>query len=67
MATISDELESCIACIRLRTPVVNEELSCGREEENIFDPYAIAFIKSGIILGHMPRQTFNKDITLLIE
>ena len=48
---------------------MNEELSCGREEGNISDPYAVAFIKSGIIVGHVPRRIFNKNIALsqLIE
>ena len=49
------------------TPVVNEELSCRREEGNISDPYAVVFNKFGIIIGHMPCQIFNKDIKLLIE
>ena len=51
------QLESCI---RLE-PVVNEELSYRMEEGNISDPYAVA------IVGHMPRQIFNKDIMPLIE
>ena len=35
---------------------MNEELSCRREEGNISDPYAVAFIKSGVIVGHVPCQ-----------
>ena len=46
---------------------MNEELSCRREEGNIFDLYAVAFIKSGIIVGHVPHWIFNKDIAILIE
>ena len=46
---------------------VNEELNCRREEGNIFDSYAVAFIKSGVTVGHVPHQIFNKDITILIE
>ena len=49
------------------TPVVNEELSCRREEGNISDPYAVAFIKSGVIVGHVPRCTFNKVIVRTIN
>ena len=49
------------------TPVVNEELSRRREEGNISDQYTVTFIKSGIIVGHMPSRTFNKDIAILIE
>ena len=46
---------------------MNEELSFRREEGNISYPYAVAFIKSGVIIGHVPRQIFNKNIALLIE
>ena len=63
MATIlSDcfEMESCIRGHHIYkdiwTPVVDEELSCRREEGNISDPYAVAFIKSGVIVGHVPRR-----------
>ena len=38
------------------TPVVTEELSCRREEGNISDPYAVAIIKSGVIVGHVPHR-----------
>ena len=41
----------------LCTSVVNEELSFRRREEgNISDPYTVAFIKSGVIIGHVPRR-----------
>ena len=46
---------------------MNEELSCRREEGNICDSYAVAFIKSVAILGHAPCWIFNNDIALLIE
>ena len=36
--------------------VVNEELSCRKEEGNISDPYPVAFIKSGIIVGHVRHR-----------
>ena len=34
--------------------VVDEGLSCKREEGNISDPYAVAISKSGNIVGHLP-------------
>ena len=43
---------------------MNDELSCGREEGNISDSYAVAFIKSVV---HVPCRIFNKDIAILIE
>ena len=46
---------------------MNEELSCRREEGNISDSYAVAFIKSGVIIGHMSSRIFNKDIVILIK
>ena len=46
---------------------MNEELICRREEGNISDSYTVAFIKSGIIIGHMPRWIFNKHIAVLIQ
>ena len=57
---ISFELESCIRGHHIYkdvwTPVVHEELNCRREERNISDPYAVAIIKSGNIVGHVPRR-----------
>ena len=54
------EMESCIRGHHIYkdiwTPVVDEELSCRREEGNISDPHAVAFIKSGVIIGHVPRR-----------
>ena len=35
---------------------MNEELSCRKEEGSISDLYPVAFIKSGIIVGHMSRR-----------
>ena len=62
-ATISDDnfkLESCIRGHHIYkdvwTPVMNEELSCRREEGNYFDSYAVAFIKFGVIVGHVPHR-----------
>ena len=66
MATISDDVLNWKA-VFVWTPVVNEELSCRREEGNASDSYAVAFIKSGVIVGHMPHWIFNKDIAILIE
>lgn len=35
---------------------VNEELACQREIGNAADPFAVAIIKSGVIVGHVPRR-----------
>ena len=35
---------------------VGEELSCQRENGNRSDPFAVAIIKSGMTVGHIPRK-----------
>ena len=35
---------------------VGEELSCIREVENYSDPFAVAVVRSGVIVGHVPRK-----------
>ena len=33
---------------------VGEELSCMREMEKYHDPFAVAVVRSGVIVGHVP-------------
>ena len=35
---------------------VGEELSCVREVGNYRDPFAVAVVKSGVVVGHIPRK-----------
>ena len=61
MSTISDDYKAVFMGTiyqykDVSIPVVNEE----KEERNISDPYTAAFIKSGVIVGHMPCWIFNK-------
>ena len=44
----------------------HEELSCRREEGNISDSYAVAFIKCSVIKGHVPHQ-ISAACNLLIQ
>ena len=37
------------------TPYLSEELTTNVEEGNLFDRHAIAVLKNGEIVGHMPR------------
>ena len=37
------------------TPVIGEELPVEREEDNQHDQHAVAVVKNGTIVGHMPR------------
>ena len=42
---------------------VGEELSCMREVDNYRDPFAVAVIKSGVVVSHIP----NKDIVSMLN
>ena len=35
---------------------VGEELACEREPTNTSDRYAVAVVKGGVIIGHLPRK-----------
>ena len=37
---------------------VGEELSCMREVENYRDPFAVAVVRSGVIVDHVPRKIY---------
>ena len=36
--------------------VVGETLACHRETRNLIDPYAVAVMRSGEVIGHVPRS-----------
>ena len=36
--------------------LIGEALSCQRKADNYEDPFAVAVIKSGNIVGHVPRK-----------
>ena len=38
------------------TPVIGEELPVEREEDNQHDQHAVAVVKNGDIVGHIPRS-----------
>lgn len=38
------------------TAAIGEELVCEREPTNAVDRYAVAVIKSGTVIGHLPRK-----------
>ena len=38
------------------TAVIGETLSCTREPDNANDRYAVAVLKDGMIIGHLPRK-----------
>ena len=40
----------------LWTPVMGEELNVQIEDSNIFDEFAVAVFKDGIVVGHIPRE-----------
>ena len=38
------------------SPKINKELCCAVEEENSFDRHAVAVLKDGGVVGHVPRE-----------
>ena len=38
---------------------MGEELACEREPTNTSDRYAVAVVKDGVIIGHLPRKISN--------
>ncbi len=42
---------------RMSTPTVGEQLQLRPEEDNESDPRAVAILKHGVIVGHLPRKT----------
>ena len=41
---------------RIWSTTIGEELLCEREMDNERDRYAVAVIKDGVIIGHLPRK-----------
>ena len=37
-------------------PVQDEMLACKRETGNVYDPFAVKVVKTGVIVGHVPRK-----------
>ena len=37
-----------------------EELSCKREVENYHNPFAVAVVRSGVIVGHIPNLAVSR-------
>ena len=35
---------------------IGEELDCHREPNNAKDPYAVKVVKSGVVVGHLPKK-----------
>ena len=48
------------------TAVIGEELFCDREPTNTSDRYAVAIMKGGVIIGHLPRR-ISKLCTLFLR
>uniref|UniRef100_A0A1X7V1H9 Ubiquitin-like protease family profile domain-containing protein n=1 Tax=Amphimedon queenslandica TaxID=400682 RepID=A0A1X7V1H9_AMPQE len=59
-------IESCIRGHHVSepfwTPTIGEVLSCEREEDNVFDPYAVAMLKTvntRLVVGHVSRSSIS--------
>ena len=46
-------------------PDINEELCCEVERENFYDRYAVAVMKDGGVVGHVPQDRAEKNMFLL--
>ncbi len=47
------------------TPYIDEVLNCEHEEDNNYDEYAIAVMKDGMIVGHVPKTISKQFYNLL--
>ena len=63
ISSVPDEEFRFTSCIRgfhvyegAWTPTHHEILQCSREEGNVHDPYAVKVMKSGIVVGHLPKK-----------
>ena len=56
----SVDLTSCVRGYHVYqdrwAPVLNERLSCKHEPGNLEDPYAVAIVNAGTVVGHVPRK-----------
>ena len=50
------------------TPLIGEVLTAELEEDNTEDQYAVAVIRAGTIVGHVPRElrTSSYDVVVLL-
>ena len=60
MAAISFSVESAVRGYHVYqatwSAVIGEELNCHREEGNVSDPFAVAVVRAGVMVGHVPRK-----------
>ena len=59
------------SCIRshyknVSTPRLGDELECRREADNHFDRYAVAVLKQGVVVGHLPRLPLTRGSTYVM-
>ena len=44
------------------TPTLGDELECRREGDNDFDRYAVAVLRRGVVVGHLPRLPLTSTL-----
>ena len=47
------------------TPLINDELTCIHEDGNKYNEFAVAVLKEGLVVGHVPRQISKQFCNLL--
>ena len=64
-------VESCVRGYHVDKDIwfasVGEELPCQRENGNPVDPFAVAVVKSGVTVGHIPRKISSLFLRLRNE
>ena len=57
---------SCICghhvCKNVWTLTLGDELECRREGDNDFDRYAVALLRRGVVVGHLPRLPLTSTL-----
>ena len=53
------------------TLTLGDELECRREGDNEFDRYAVAVLRRGVVVGHLPRLPLTSTLwhcwTILVD
>ena len=53
---------SCLQDQNVWTPTLEDELECRREGTNDFDRYAVAVLRRGVVVGHLPQLPLNSTL-----
>ena len=70
MEVATQEIECCVRGYHVYQEVweaaIDEELICRPERSNAHDRYAVAVMKTDVVVGHLPSK-FSRSYTLFIR